>query len=430
MQLLTTLLATAFALGLIIFIHEAGHLLAARAFNIRVLAFSLGFGKRLWGIQRGETDYRLSLVPLGGYVKLGGEHADEATDDPRDFVNRPRWQRILVYLAGPFMNIVLAVGLFTGVFMVGIEAPPRKLEPVIGALAPTSPADVAGLHVGDRILAIDGQAVDDFNDVQFAVMAAPGRPLALTVERGSERLDLTLTPLRVPKYEIGEAGFVGLGKVRVKRVLPGAPAEQAGLQAGDEIVQVAGHSVISQADFIAFIEQRPDEALPLAIVRAGNPLEISVTPKGDKGAARIGAEISYGYFQRYPFRKAFVESLCYNWDIVQRTFEVLGKVFTGKLAAKGALAGPIEIARISGETARQGMPDFFHLIAFISISIALVNLLPIPILDGGQTLILLIESVLRRDLSMAVKERLAQVGMVLIVALMVTVVFFDLQKQF
>jgi len=429
MQLLTTLLAFAFALGVIIFVHESGHLIVARAFNVRVLAFSLGFGKRLWGFKRGETDYRISLIPLGGYVKLGGEFADEATDDPRDFVNRPRWQRILVYLAGPAMNILLAWVLIAIVFMVGISVPPRNLPPVVGAVAEGSPAAEAGLAAGDRILTVDGTPIREWQEVQMAVLTAAERPLDITYEREGAHREVTLTPIKVPRYEFGDAGFWGPGKVSIRDVLAGEPAAEAGFEAEDEILTVAGRAVATQQDFTRYVEQHPGEPVEVEVMRRGATVPLTVTPKGEPGSAKIGVMIGYSFYQRYPPGRAFVESFYYNLDFVKQTFVVLGKIFTRKVKAKSALAGPIEIAAMSGSEARRGFEYLLHLMGFISISIAIVNLLPIPILDGGQTLILLIESVLRRDLSTVVKERLAQVGVVLIFALMLTVIFFDIQKR-
>jgi regulator of sigma E protease len=430
MDWLITPLAFVVALGVIIFVHESGHLIVARAFNVRVLAFSLGFGKRLWGFKRGETDYRLSLVPLGGYVKLGGETAEEASDDPRDFVNRPRWQRVLVYLAGPAMNLVLAWVLIAVALMMGLDLPPRKLPPVVGLVADSSPAAAAGLARGDRILTIDGKPIDDWQGVEMAVLTAPEKPLAVAYQRGGEKRSTTLTPLRVPRYDFGEAGFAGPGKVWISQVLAGEPAAAAGFEAKDEILAVDGRPISTQQEFIAAIQPRAGETVEVKVRRGEETRTLSVVPTGEAGQGRIGVQIMWGFYQRYSLGPALVESFYYNVDFIRQTFQVLGKVFTREVAAKSALAGPIEIARMSGAEARRGLNYFLHLLGIISVSIAIVNLLPVPVLDGGQTTILLVESVMRRDLSVKVKERLTQVGVVVIFALMLTVIFFDLQKRF
>ncbi len=429
MELLRTIVAFTFTLGVIIFVHEFGHLIVARAFNVRVLAFSLGFGKRIWGFTRGETDYRLSLVPLGGYVKLGGEHAEEASSDPRDFVNRPRWQRILVYLAGPAMNVLLAVVLVAVVFMVGIELEPRKVPPVVGAVEPGSAGERAGLAMGDRILAIAGTPVAQFQDVKMKVFESPEKALAVDYERAGEKRSTTLTPDKEDRYGFGDAGLWGPGKVRVHTVVAGQAAAAAGFQVGDEILKVDHRAVVVQQELIDYIREHPGEALEVEIQRGAARQTLSVVPEGEKGSAVIGIRMTLSFYQRYPPGQAIVESVYYNADLVRQTFSILGKVLTGRAAAKNNLAGPIEIAALSGEVASRGWVDLLFFMGFISISIAIVNLLPIPVLDGGQMTILLVESILRRDLSLVVKERLAQAGVVVIFALMITVIFFDIQKR-
>jgi regulator of sigma E protease len=423
------LFAFLFVLGVVIFVHELGHLIVARAFNVRVLAFSLGFGKRIWGFKRGETDYRLSLIPLGGYVKLGGEHPEEATSDPRDFVNRPRWQRILVYLAGPAMNVVLAVVLIAVVFMIGIDMEPRKVPPVVGDVEVGSAAEQAGLAMGDRILSLNGVAVSDFQAIKMKVIESPEKPLTIEYERGGERRSTTLTPRREERYGLGEGGLGPPGKVLIRGVLPGQPAQAAGFEPGDQIVKVAGRPVVVLRDFIEYIRAHPGEEVEVEVSRAGGHKVLTVVPQGQMGSAIVGVNTSYSFFQRYPPGQALVESVYYNLGLVRDTFGILGKVLTRRVEAKSALAGPIEIAALSAEVARQGWTRLLHFIGFISISIGIVNVLPIPVLDGGQMLILLVESILRRDLSVVVKERLAQAGVVVIFALMITVIFFDLQKR-
>ena len=429
MELLRTIVSFTFALGVIIFVHEFGHLVVARAFNVRVLAFSLGFGKRIWGFKRGETDYRLSLIPLGGYVKLGGEHAEEATSDPRDFVNRPRWQRILVYLAGPAMNVLLAIVLMAALFTIGIEIEPRKVPPVVGAVEPGSAAEQAGLAMGDRILAIDGVAVSEFQDVTMKVIESPGKPLGVDYEHAGERRSTTLTPAREARYGLGEAGLFPPGKVLIFEVLPGRPAATAGFQANDHVLKIAGRPVVVIEDFTSYLRQHPGESVEVEVSRTGGRVTLTVVPEGPVGSAMVGVRPTYSFFQRYPPGQAIVESVYFNVDLVRQTFVILGKVLTRKVEAKSALAGPIEIAALSGEMARRGWKWLLRFMGFISISIAIVNLLPIPVLDGGQVTILTVESILRRDLSQVVKERLAQAGVVVIFALMLTVIFFDLQKR-
>lgn len=428
-DILTNLLAFAFALGVIIVVHEAGHLLVAKAFGVRVLTFSVGFGRRLWGFRRGETEYRLSLVPLGGYVRLGGENPDEVSDDPREFLNKPRWQRILVYLAGPAMNVLLAIALVAGLFMAGIEVMSLPdMPPLISGVEPASPAAQAGLQRGDLIVKIKGEPVEDWNKVAFALIGSPERPLPLTVRRGNRTFEAVVTPRRVPRYDMGDfAGLLPSIRPQIIRVIDGGPAAAAGFRPGDEIRAVDGRPLLDSKAFVDAIADKAGKRVDVQVVRDGQTVVVPVVPKNEGGAGKIGVQI--GFYQRYSPGRAIVESVRYNVQTVEDTFRILGKIFTRELSAKGALAGPIEIAAQSGNAARRGFKDLLLLMGFISMSIAIMNLMPIPILDGGQIFILGVEGVIRRDLSMRLKEIISQVGFVMILLLMFVVIYFDLMKH-
>ena len=426
MHWLTDLPAFVFALGVIIFVHELGHLMMAKAFGMRVDTFSLGFGRRLWGFKRGDTDYRVSLIPLGGYVKLAGE--EEATGDPREFNSKPRWQRVLVFLAGPSMNILLAIALIAIVFMVGIEVPDlQSIPPVLGTVEAGSPAAQAGLQPGDRIVEVNGKAVDRWQDVGFATMTSPGKAVHLVAERNGQRLAVDVVPQKVPRYEFGDTG--GMFPVvlpRVSQVMPGSPAAAAGFQIGDEIRSLDGRAVADPGAFVTYISAHPNQPVRVEVARGPAIETLTVTPRDEGGKGKIG--VGVGVYQRYGPARAVVESVKYNWYITQQTFAVLGKLLRREMAAKSAFSGPLEIANLSGAAARAGFKNLLYLMGFISISIAILNLLPLPVLDGGNIFILLFESVIRRDLSLVIKERINQVGFVLLMALMVMVLYFDVVK--
>jgi regulator of sigma E protease len=427
---LYTLLAFAFALGVIIVVHEAGHLLVAKAFGVRVMTFSVGFGKRLWGFQRGETEYRVSAVPLGGYVRLGGESPEDVDPtDPREFLNKPRWQRILVYLAGPAANIILAILVFSVVFMVGIEVMSFPDMPaLIGGVEASSSAAQAGLRRGDRILTVKGEPVESWQDVLLGVMGSPDRPVPLTIRRGQQTLAATVTPKLVPRYEVGDlAGMIPMVRPQVIEIVKGQPAEAAGFRPGDEIRAVDGKPVIDSQAFVDAISPRAGQQIGVQVLRDGRPLTLTVVPRNDNGSGRIGVKI--GFYQRFGPSRAFVEGARYSAQTVEQIFQILGKIFTRQLSAKGALAGPLEIAKQSGEAARLGFKYLLQLMGFISISIAVMNLMPIPILDGGQIFILMVEGVIRRDLSLRLKEIVSQVGFVMILLLMFVVIYFDVMKS-
>ena len=426
-DLLGNSVAFVFALGVIIFVHEGGHYLMAKAFGVRVLTFSLGFGRRIWGFRRGETDYRVSLVPLGGYVKLSGEDPGEAAQDPRDFVARPRWQRILIFLAGPLMNAVLAILLVAGLFMVGLDVPALQSIPsVVGTVEAGSPAESAGLLPGDEIVELGGKAVTHWQEVAFSIMTSVDRPLAVLVERGDVRQALTLVPHKMPGYEFGDAGLFPKVLPKIAQLTPGAPAEKAGFQIGDEVRGVDGRSLTNMLEFVSYIEQKIGQPVKVQVLRAGAPVVLTVVPADQGGKGRIGVSLTIS--QRYPPGRALLESVRFNYEIARQSLVVVGKIFTREVAAKSALAGPLEIAAQSGAAARSGIKNLLYLMAVISVSIGLLNLFPIPLLDGGQISLLLVESGLRRDLPLAWKERINQVGLVLIVLLMVTVLYFDFSK--
>jgi regulator of sigma E protease len=417
-----------FALGVIIFVHEAGHLLVAKAFGMKVLAFSLGFGKRLFGWKVGETDYRISLVPLGGYVKLSGEEPGDSTDDPRDFLNQPRWQRILVYLAGPLMNAALSILLIAGLFMVGIEVPALQSVPsVVGTVEAGSPGERAGLVPGDEIVAIDGKEVSRWQDVAFPILTGIGKPLSVEIERDGARSTVTLTPEKPADFDFGDAGIYPKLLPRIGDVVAGSPAESAGFRLGDEVRSVDGRPLGSPGDFVDYVEKHTGQTVVVEVLRDGKLTRLNVVPADQEGKGRIGVRLTVA--QRYPPLAALRESVRFNYDIARQSLAVIGKIFTREVAAKSALAGPIEIAAQSGAAARTGFKNLLYLMGVLSLSIGLLNLFPIPVLDGGQITILLIESVMRRDLSMPVKERIAQVGLALVVLLMVTVLYFDLSKN-
>jgi regulator of sigma E protease len=416
------------ALGVIIFVHEFGHLVVAKAFGMRVLAFSLGFGRRLFGFRRGETEYKVALIPLGGYVQLGGEDPTEVSTDPREFLNRPRWQRVLVYLAGPAMNVILAILLIAIVFMAGIEvsALPNN-PPIVGTVVEGSPGEQAGLLPGDRIVSVSGKEISQWDEIQFAILTGPEIELSLLVEREGGERQVVLTPSRVPKYEFGDAGIFPKMLPRVSEVLTGSPAEEAGFAPGDEMRALNGRPLISGQEFVELIEKNADQVVVVEVLRHDQAVRLAVTPRDEGGVGRIGVRL--GYFQRFGPSAALVESVRFNLQITRQTFMVLGKIFSGQLAAKSALSGPIEIAALSGAAARTGVKELIRLMGLLSISIAILNLLPIPVLDGGQIFILAIESTRRRDLSLKVKERINQFGTLVIVVLMVMVLYFDLSKN-
>lgn len=424
-----TLLAFAFALGVIIVVHEAGHLWVAKACKVRVLAFSVGFGKRIWGFERNGTDYRLSLLPLGGYVKLSGEGIEDqpATDDPHDFQNRPRWQRILVYLAGPAMNVIFSFLLFAVLFTIGIDVQRRPAGPAtVGAVPAGSSAAAAGLAPGDVLKSVDGKAVSGWNEAIPALTAggAAGKPMVLTVERGGQALPLELAPAPAGS----SLGIVPDRLPRFSGIDEKGRAFEGGARKGDVVRAMDGLPVKDHSSFRDYVSARPEKPISFEIERGGQVLTLPITPRKDGDAGRVGAGLAF--YEHHPFSRSFAESAGYNGYIVRETGAVLQRIVTGKTKAQNALSGPVGIAGQAGAAARSGFKDLLHLMGVLSLSIALLNLLPIPLLDGGQVLILLVESAIRRDLPAKMKEIVSYAGLGAVVLLMLFTFWVDIARIF
>ncbi|HQZ15560.1 MAG TPA: RIP metalloprotease RseP, partial [Vicinamibacteria bacterium] len=405
-------------LGIIIFFHESGHFLLAKAFGMRVFIFSFGFGKRLFGFKRGDTDYRVSLIPLGGYVKLEGEPDDAITEDtaPRgdgnDFLSRARWQRLIVYVAGPAMNAVLAVLTFTIIFMLGVGVPGVRYDvPTIGAIDPGSPAASAGLEPGDTITKFDGEPAEDWEQVQIGILMRPSRDISMEIARGPERLMKTMRA-RVIDGKMGDIGVFPL--VRIGQVTKGSPAEAAGLRVEDGLLRVAGLPLQSFADVPAKVRAAGDKPITFEILRGHERLSIDIAPK----EGRVGISEKF-VIKKFGFARAVKEAFRETWDRTVQMVSLLKQLLTFRVAAKSALSGPIGIAQAAGEAARTGIVSILFLIALLSISVGVLNLFPMAPLDGGHIAVLLAEMVIRRDLSEKVKIVFMNAGFVLIMALMV-----------
>ncbi len=414
-------------LGIIIFFHESGHFLLAKAFGMRVFIFSFGFGKRLFGFKRGDTDYRVSLIPLGGYVKLEGEPDDVISEDttPRgdgnDFLSRPRWQRLIVYFAGPAMNAVLAVLTFTIIFMLGVGVPGvRYDQPTIGAIDPGSPAERAGLEPGDTITRFDDEPAEDWEQVQIGILMRPNRDISLEVARGTERLARTVHS-RMIEERLGDIGVFPL--VRIGQVVKDSPAEAAGLKPDDGLLRVGGAPLQSFADVPEKVQAAGDQPLAFEILRGEQRLTLNIVPRG--GRVGIGEKF---IIKKFGFVRAAREAGRETWDRTVQMVSLLKQLLTFRVAAKSALSGPIGIAQAAGEAARTGVVSLLFLIALLSISVGVLNLFPMAPLDGGHIAVLLVEMLIRRELSEKLKLVFLNAGFVLIMALMVFIIYSDLSK--
>jgi len=423
-------------IGVMILIHELGHFWAARFFDVKVEAFSFGFGPRLFGFRRGETDYRFSLVLFGGYVKMAGEQVtDENIDDPRSFLAKPRWQRLVIAFAGPFMNIVLAVGVLTGLYMVKYQrASDADMQAVIGHVVPDSAAAKAGIQDGDRIVKLDGQNNPNWEDVGLKEVASAYRPMYLTIERNGKRFDTIVTPTLSERLGFGYAGWDERGEVQLGALEPGYPAERDGLQKGDVLIAVNGQPIHSVYKFQEMTKNSGGHPLDIEYSRDGQDRHCTVRPVYAKldGPARwvIGVapqQKLHLITTRLSFPEALRESVRQNTKGAMLIGSFLKGVVQRRMSPK-TITGPIGIAQLSGEAAREGPSAFFILMSMVSLNLAIFNLLPVPILDGGMIVMLLVEMVMQRDLSLSVKEAVLKLGFVFILMIVAFVLYNDISK--
>jgi regulator of sigma E protease len=436
-QLFFYIVPVAVILGFMILIHEFGHYAVAKLLGVRVEQFAIGFGKRLFGFRKGETDYRINAIPLGGYVKMSGESPmDERTGDPREFMSHPRWHRFLIAIAGPFMNIVLAIVLLTVVYMVHYEYPIYMDQAaVVGYVDPGSPAAKSGIQRGDRIVQIDGVQNPTWERVGVKELLSANQPLGFTVQRGSQTIQGSVIPAAVTTSEIGSAGWFPDEPVVVGGLEANMPAAKVGLKEGDKIVSMDGQPVPSIQAMIETLQQTKDKAVRLEVLRDGKTLTFTATPVLADTADPKQKHYRLG-FKNAPETKvstlslpeAFSHSLADNKRYSMILLQLVGKLVQHKVSLR-TVSGPIGIAQQAGAAAQEkGWVPLLALTAGISLNLGIFNLLPIPIMDGGVILLLFIESLMRRDISLQIKERIYQAAFVFLVLFAAMVIYNDIAK--
>jgi regulator of sigma E protease len=418
-------------LGVMIVIHELGHYWAAVAVGIRVETFSIGFGPRLIGWRRGNTDFRISAIPFGGYVRMTGEQpGDDRAADPDSFQAKSRWQRALVVMAGPLMNILLALCIMTGVYMREFPKQESVHSPIVGEILRDSPAAQAGLHAGDRVVRIGDIDNPTWQDIQSREALNAGRPVPVVIERNGQRMNLTVTPKNT-KEGVGMAGWLVEADVLISQVDTRLGAAKAGLKPGDILISADNQQIRSMSKLQQVIQDAKGRPVELVVSRHEQLLHLSVVPENSaatNGQWRIGVLLGEKVkLVPLPFGQALVESVRWNTANAALIFEALKSIVQQKISPR-TLSGPIGIARLSGEAANQGPIVFFNLMAGVSLNLAIFNLLPIPILDGGALLMLLVEMLIRRDMSLQVKEAVFKVGFVFLMMIVVFVLYNDITK--
>ncbi len=437
----------ALVLGAMVVIHEFGHFIVAKYFGIRVEVFSVGFGRRLWGFKKGDTDYRLSLIPLGGYVKMAGENLDEQTTGaPDEFSSKPKWQRFCVAVAGPVMNILTALAIPAALAMIHYEAPAYLNQPaVINAVAPGSPAETAGLQSGDLVLKVADVENPTWRDLTEQVIVRPDQDIDLTVQRNGEIKHITVHAKSDPSEE-EKIGYIGArpspgqnARVTVESVLQGKPAEQAGLKEGDQIVAVNGKPLPQDwqggLDLNRAIQSSGGQQITVTVKRGGETIDLKAVPQQTDTGLLLGFNHAIRGSDVIITRLGPIEALQYSWDmnvrILKLTKTALTQVFVGQRKASDTFTGPVGIFKLSGDAAERGASSVFQLMALLSLNLGIFNLLPIPVLDGGLIFMLALEGLLGLfgfQLLPRIKERMMQVGFVMLMLLMGFVIFNDISK--
>jgi regulator of sigma E protease len=437
---LITFFAFAFVLGVLVFVHELGHFLAAKRVGIRVLKFQLGFNPTVASFRRGDTEYSIGALPLGGYVKMAGESPEDVERDENgkiirrsdEFLSKSKWQRFQVLIMGPTMNILLAFVLSAIVLYQGAEvASYEDQPPVAGMVLPDSPAAKGGVRTGDRFLSVADHGVDTWEQFFIAIASRPDREVPLRIMRSGQEITLTVTPVvnsAQTRFEIADIGVLPDVHPLVRTVSPGQRAEKAGIKPGDVVLAVDDQPITFSGHLKDAIAKHPEQPITLTVLRDGQQMKIVATPQKSGSIGLLGIGIGDATKSIKPgFFEAIGMSVRKNIEYGGLIFQTVWGLLTRETSPK-QLMGPVAIAQLSGESAQLGWIALFSLMAMISLNLGIVNLLPIPVLDGGHIFIMALEGIARRDFSIRVKEKMLLAGFVVLMMLMVTVIYNDLTR--
>lgn len=413
-------------IGILVFVHELGHFIMAKRAGVRVEKFSLGMGPKLFGYKKGDTEYIISALPLGGYVKMAGENPDEEpTGAPDEFQSKTVWQRAKIAFTGPFTNILLAFIVMPLVFMVGtyVEGPAK-----VGYVEKNSPAERAGFKAGDVIEEINGRGIADWTKALTLIAVNPDTDVLVSLDRNGEKKTLVLRPEAATELMIGTSGLVPDMPAEIGRLKPGFPAEKAGVAINDKIISVDDRTIYHWNQFSSLVKESNGKSLALTIERKGKRRNISVTPVQDNGRYVIGVEpVMRLVFKRYGLIESIPLGFEKTLEAIDLTFITIKKLLTFNLSIK-TLGGPVMIAQMSGQAAEAGLSAFLSLLAVISISLGVLNLLPIPVLDGGMLLFLAIEAVRKKPMSRRTMELAQSVGATVLILLIAVVSYNDIMR--
>jgi len=444
---MNTIIGMILVLGVLILVHEWGHFVAARFFGVRVDVFSIGFGPRLFGWKRGATDWRVSALPLGGYVRMAGQDITDIdsgdqkpTGAPDELMSKKRWQRAIICFAGPIVNLIFPIFLLTGYFALkGEPLPKYEKDPlVVVDLQKGSPLAKAGVVRGDRIVSVNGIANPTWETAQNLIDKAPnGQSYQIVVNHQGEERHIAVTSVDMKAPDL-IFGFAPDAPAVVDQVDPTKPAYAAGVKPGDQVVSVDGQEISTWAAFVNAIQESDGKPVSLTVKRDGQLVNLSVTPQKGKnelgetawlvGILRKAPAKPEVYYRPVSFGLAFQQASTVTWRGTQMVVDVVDRLISGKTSPK-ELQSVVGIASLAGKAVEAGSFAVVQLMAVLSVNLGILNLLPIPILDGGQIFLLSLEGIRRRDFSLAFKERFIQVGLVFLLALIAYVTYNDVARM-
>ena len=431
---MTTLISFLVVLGILVFIHELGHFIIAKLSGVGVLKFSLGFGPKLIGIKRGETEYLISALPLGGYVKMVGESPGEEIspeDKEKSFTNKPVSKRAAIVVAGSIMNLVLAFVLLPFIYLIGIQVPTYlEKEAIVGYVVKDEAADKAGLENGDIIISIDDNQIKNWEELSNVIISNPNKSMNLKIKRDGEIMEIKFATEASLQTGGGGGGFLPPMSPTVGGLNKGFPADVAGLQIGDTIISVAGIKINHWIELQQAIQGSKGEGQQIFIKRGSETFDVNMKPQwsDDIKAYVIGiSPIQETITRRYGPIGALIEGTKKMGELTIMTFVVIKKLFFGEISIK-TLGGPLMIAQVAGQAAETGLTAFLSLMAFLSLQLGILNLLPIPVLDGGYLVFFGIEAMRGKPLSEKVIMVAQQIGIALLVLLMVFVTYNDILR--
>ncbi len=434
-----TIAAGIIMLGILVFVHELGHFCVAKYCGVKVLKFSLGFGPKLVSRQWGETEYMICAIPLGGYVQMlgegGGDQGEDSTLDPaeehRSFAGKSVGRRMAIVAAGPIMNLVLPFLVLPLAYLVGVNLPTYLDEPpCIGYVVPESEAAVAGFRAGDCIVAISDRPVATWTDTGPALVNSAGLPVRFAIERDGVTDEIVLAAENGTLEGLQSIGLLPHQEPVIGGLAPDMPAAEAGLLEGDRIVSIAGRQILSWYELKDVIQLSGGEPTVFEIARGEERLSVTLVPRKQPGGNDYLVGIAPhqpSEFKRFPLWQAIKAGADRSMELIELTLVFIQKLFAGHVSSSN-IGGPITVVQIAGQAAQTNLSSILSVLAFLSIQLGILNLLPIPILDGGHLFFYLFELVFRRPISLRAREWAQQIGLILLILLMVLAFYNDIVR--